>query len=103
VQHIVSNLEEHVNPFEESDDLIHLTSGLVASQNVADDLLGAEQMGMAALENFTDKRLNSNAEEFHAPLKKLQLKTFGSMQFNDSKSSRKHPQNPTETCLPVCW
>ena len=88
VQHVVSYLEDHVNPFEESDCLIHLTSGVIASQDVTYDLLGAEKMGLTALEYFVEKRLNSNAEEFHATLKRLQLKSFSSMQKTQHKVSK---------------
>ena len=48
----------------------------MASEEITEDLLHAETKGQNALDGFVQSCLNSNLVDFHAPIKKLQLKTF---------------------------
>ena len=80
VQQIVSVLTYLKNPFQPSNDLVSLTSGVVASDEITEDLLHAETKGQEALDDFVKLLLNSNKTNFFDPLKKLQLKTFSHAQ-----------------------
>lgn len=64
------------NPFEEEVDLISITSGVVSSSTVCDQLLDAEMLGENALVKFQQERLESDEVDFFATLTKLNLGTF---------------------------
>lgn len=73
-----------INPFQETNDLIHLATGLVATTEVKDDLLLAKEKGEQAYKSFVQDRLDSTTKGFHDCLPRLKLKTFGNI-----KKSRK--------------
>lgn len=75
-----TTLENMVNPFEPGrTELVHLTSGVVATDDVRTDLLKANCIGEERLQTFlTDKLLVSEPDIF-ATIPKVKLKTFSSM------------------------
>lgn len=61
-------------------DLRSLSSGLVATPQVREDIMNAHEKGFAAYQNFiSDRCLNNHPKQFFDPLPKLKLKTFSSM------------------------
>ena len=68
------------NPFEESEELISISSGYVASSDIKEDLLTARQKGKEAFATFLNERLLSNSTGFHDTLAKLKLGTFSNAQ-----------------------
>ena len=80
VQNIISTVLNMKNPFEndpETDpgDLVHLSSGVVAPQDVCSDLLTAHKKGDDAFIAFSKERLLGEID-LNETLKKFQLKTF---------------------------
>ena len=63
-----------IKPWKEK--LYHITSGQVASEAVSEDLLNAKERGERAFVDFFQQRLKTDEVEFHAPVKKMKLKTF---------------------------
>ena len=77
----VNNIFENVfiNPFSQNN-LLCISNGLVATEDVKKDLLQAKERGKAAMEVFIESRLTPEAEaEFFSPIKKLKLKSFSSL------------------------
>ena len=72
--------------FEESEDLVSLSSGYVASESVTHDLLTAQKKGTDALTTFVEDRLLSNSKGFYGTLCKLKLGTFSDVQKKSSLS-----------------
>ncbi|PIK41754.1 hypothetical protein BSL78_21395 [Apostichopus japonicus] len=70
--------ESMVDPFDQNQ-LVNLTSGVVASKEVADDLASAKSKGEVAVQSFITDRLQGEETGFFAPIKRLNLKTFASM------------------------
>ena len=58
VQSIKSTLESMVNPFEPGrEEIVHLTSGLVATEEVRSDVLMAKETGEEKLQTFIQEKL----------------------------------------------
>lgn len=57
------------NPFQASENLINLSSGLMASSDVESDLLEAHSHGEAALNTFLEDRIKTNEVPFFSPIK----------------------------------
>ena len=74
------------DPFEESEDLVSLSSGCVASESIRQDLLTAQKKGTDALTTFVEDRLLSNSKGFYGTLSKLKLGTFIDVQKKSSSS-----------------
>ena len=109
----VINIFENIfiNPFSQNQ-LLCISNGLVATQDVKKDLLGANERGKAAMEKFVQSRLSPQPEsefftpikklspqpesEFFTPIKKLKLKSFGSMR-KTVKVTVKNKQVPVKS------
>ena len=77
---VMSTLESAVNPFEgKQTELVHLTSGLVATEDVKSDLLTAKERGEQHLQMFIKDKLQVPNPDIFSAIKKLKLKTFSSM------------------------
>ena len=77
VANISSTIESMINPFETpQEELVCISSGVIASAEVKSDLLNAEEKGESALIDFMDQRLLSPTKDFFSPLKNMKLKTF---------------------------
>ena len=77
VMEVVSNWN---NPFNESEELVSISSGCVANNDIKEDLLSARQKGNDALTTFVEERILSNSTGFHETLSKLKLGTFSNAQ-----------------------
>ena len=77
---VISTLESMVNPFETGrTDMIHLSSGLVATPDVKTDLLTVKQQGEECVTDFITNRLLVTEPDIFSKISKLKLKTFSSM------------------------
>ena len=80
VRAIVHKLENvYVNPFEESTEIVSLTSGIVAPSKIQSDLLKAKQIGEKSVNETITKRLLSQEINFHDPMPKHNLGTFSTL------------------------
>ena len=61
VARIVTYLMDQGNPFQQSTDLVSLTSRVVAPGDITDDLLQAKTKGDWALNDFANSRLHSTS------------------------------------------
>ena len=87
---IVNTLQNMVNPFEtEITDMIHLSSGLVATPDVKADLLRSKQQGEECVTAFLKDRLLVSEPDIFSTIPKLKLKTFLSMAKKVKVSSAK--------------
>lgn len=77
IRRLVSTVEITVNPFiKKTEELVHLTSGVVAPKTVVKDLSSARERGEEAVQNFVVERLQHDTEGFFAPLRRMKLQTF---------------------------
>ena len=96
VQSIKCTLESMVNPFEPGrEEIVHLTSGLVATQEVKSDLLSAKEAGEKQLQTFIQEKLLVPEPDIFSKLPMLKLKTFTSM----AKKVKVTSKNGTEATL----
>ena len=83
VEAIIGTLEKGwINPLDgDIIDLTCLSTGCLATKEVAKDLLGAQSAGEKAYQQFKQERLESSNTEtkFHDRMTKMKLKTFSSM------------------------
>ncbi|XP_030848031.1 uncharacterized protein LOC115918836 [Strongylocentrotus purpuratus] len=80
VANIMSTINSMTNPFvvdreTDADDLVHLSSGIVASVSVCSDLLKAGEKGDKAFINFAKTRLQGDTD-LNKTITKMKLKTF---------------------------
>ena len=73
-------LSDWINPFKHSNGLCHLSSGTEVLQKTCEDLITAHEKGAQRLEEFLQKRIESNEVGFYEPITKLKLQTFSSLQ-----------------------
>ena len=76
VRNIMNTVESMTDPYEYSVELASISSGVIASQKIKDDLLSGPEKGEKQLKEFIEKRLLSNEVDFFDPLPKLKLSTF---------------------------
>ena len=77
---LVSTIEATMNPFSKgAEELVHLTSGIVAPEKVAKDLSSARERGEEAVHSFIVERLQHDNVGFFAPLKRMNLQAFSSV------------------------
>ncbi|PIK44379.1 hypothetical protein BSL78_18773 [Apostichopus japonicus] len=77
VESIVSIVRNMVNPFDvEGDNLLHLSSGVVASDKVKHDLMQAEEIGVTKFTAFCRNNLQKESTSFYDPIKRCNLATF---------------------------
>jgi len=81
VNNIMSTITSMTNPFEndpemDANDLVHLSSGVIAPDDVYSDLMTAKVKGDEAFVNFSKSRLQGNDVDLNKTLKKMKLKTF---------------------------
>ena len=80
VQNIISTISNMINPFDNdpevsAGDLVHLSSGVIASPEVCSDLITAHKKGDDAFIAFSRERLQGEVD-LNETLKKQKLKTF---------------------------
>ena len=77
VTRISSTVDSMLNPFDtHHDDIVCLSSGTVAVEEIKKDLLAAPDTGEKAVKEFMDQPLLSRSVNIFAPIKALKLKTF---------------------------
>ena len=83
VQQVIGSFENFINPFtlhtSQEQQLYCVASGCPATTAVEADLLHYTTKGEEAAAEFVEARLNDKSVEFHAPMKKMKLKTFADM------------------------
>lgn len=82
VQSLLSTLEGWTNPFhDQSQELICLSTGKKATEEITRDLLQAKAVGESAYRAFSKERLEPNDSEvkFHDKMSKTKLKTFSQL------------------------
>ena len=80
VQNIIDTISSMINPFDNdpevgADDLVNLSSGIIASPEVCSDLITAHRKGDATFIAFSKERLQGKVD-INEKLKKQKLKTF---------------------------
>ena len=64
------------NPFaQESDSLVNFATGIVLPTDTADNLIRSTEKGRDQMNNFVEKRLNTNEVSFWDPIENLKVKT----------------------------
>ena len=75
VLRLVSQFKKY-DVFRHTTDLVAFTTGDVASAEIKEDLLEAEETGKAAIKEFVNDRLVKKDVKFHNRIKLQKLKTF---------------------------
>ena len=65
---------------EPPDPLINIATGVVAPNDVTQDLLSAKSKGKKAMVEFVANRINMSEVSLSSPIKRLKLKTFANVQ-----------------------
>ena len=70
-----------INPMETEADLVNISTGQAAAEQISDDLRNALHIGEEAYQEFKEKRIESDPPcvKFHDTMKKQNLKTFTNM------------------------
>ena len=78
VSSVISAFTNFVNPFAVEDpDLFYcIASGAPATDDIAHELLSADEVGVKLQTDFVQERLVKQEIAFHSPIKKQNLKTF---------------------------
>jgi len=81
VHKMIIAFQNFINPFEVPNvhKLYCISSGRPVSDEIAIDLLSVDKQGTNAYNSFVQERLVQKKVSFHAPIKRLKLKTFASM------------------------
>ena len=67
------------NPYVASPELICISTGITAPTDVAKDIMDAQKLGEEAAVEFLQNRIACNNVSFYAPIKRMQLKSFKSL------------------------
>lgn len=79
-----------INPFDNDyESLVHLTSGSVAPDNVESDMNNMYERTEAAAVTYMEKNILSEKPDIYAPLKKMNLRTFSSMNKKATSKTKK--------------
>ena len=66
------------NPYQFSEELVSINSGVAVAAEIKEDLLQANEVEKKCLKNFIDKRIKKNEQNLSDPIKKNMLLTFES-------------------------
>ena len=78
-----------INPFDNDyESLVHLTSGSVASDDVESDMNKMYEQGEAAAVRYMIKNIRSEKPDIYTALRKMNLRTFSSMNKKVSKQDK---------------
>ena len=66
------------NPYQFSEELASINSGVAVAVDIKEDLLKANEVGKKCLKNFIDKRIKKNEQNLNNPIKKNMSLTFES-------------------------
>ena len=70
---------ERYGVFRQTTDLVAVTTGDVASDDIRNDLLQAQEQGEVAVKTFVQERLIKKETKLHDNIKQQKLKTFGTL------------------------
>ena len=89
--------------FRPAENLVSVTTGDVASEEIRHDLLGAEEIGKTIVKEFVQDRLIKKDVKFHDRVKQQTLKTFETLycvpvSLDNNKTGAKGRQRSLETC-----
>ena len=77
VQSVISTVESMINPFEsDCDNLLSISSGCVASEQIEEDLLSAYSKGSQAASTYLKERLNETKIDIFFPISKLKTENL---------------------------
>ncbi|KAJ8049553.1 hypothetical protein HOLleu_02339 [Holothuria leucospilota] len=80
VEKIINTTNNMINPFEyEQEELINITSGVVAAQDITHDIRCARQRGDEEFMKFAKERIQTEEADLFEGMKKLKQKTFTDM------------------------
>ena len=69
-----------INPFNSDEQrLVNLSSGVVATNDVTEDMKKMQERGEDAVHSFINTRILTEEPDIHSPIKRVSLKTFSSM------------------------
>ena len=80
VQRLMSHFRTY-DVFRKTENLVVVTTGDVASEEIKQDLLGAEEIGNTIVNEFVQVRLIKKEVKFHDSLKQQKLKTFETLYY----------------------
>ena len=66
------------NPYQFSEELVSINSGVAVAAEIKEDLLKANEVRKKCLKNLIDKRIKKNEQNLNDPIKKNMLLTFES-------------------------
>ena len=67
--------------------ILNIATGVVAPDDVTNDLLSAKSVGQKAMAEFVEERLNSRETPFSSLIKRFKLKTFANVHPTKKKPS----------------
>ena len=76
VRSVIEVVRSMLNPYDLSEELTSISTGIKASDDTMSDLLNAKDIGSKHIEEFIKDRILSNETEFFEPVKKHKLNTF---------------------------
>ena len=78
VSRVIESIQcSFINPFGEENDLVILSSGVKATEEIKDHLLNAESYGKSAVDEFVKNRLSEKpVQDFFDPIKKRSFKNI---------------------------
>ena len=76
VKKVVDIVQSMVDPFQVSEDLTSISTGIKPSKVTETDLLTAHEKGETKMKQFTEERILMQEVPYFNPISKLQLKTF---------------------------
>lgn len=92
VKEVVKIISEMINPFEndpENHDLVSLSNGIMAPDDVAADLAHAYDRGNEAFKQFVSNKLLVKEPDIFSTIPKMKLKTFGTLNKPASRTTSK--------------
>lgn len=87
VSALISTIEGMIDPFWSNEELVCLTSGVVASPDVCKDMLEAKKIGTEKLEEYIKNHVTADKGNIFASIKSSRFKTFGSQSVKVSRTS----------------
>ena len=93
VRKCVSLTKEWSNPFQRAEELISLSFGQQAPEDVKQNLLKASKIGEKQLQEFFDNRILSNKVGFYEPIKLLKLKNLTSLKVKKKRQPKSREKN----------
>ena len=76
------------NPYQFSEELVSINSGVAVAAEIKEDLLKANELGKKCLNNFIDKRIKKNEQNLNEPIKKNMLLTFESIEKKEASKPK---------------